>query len=241
MENLILKINTNSDLKSTLFDIVSMDEKGIPKVNNTVFINISLSDIANVDEKLFSEVIIAKFIKDHCEALKVIPVFKFSSCTNQWYFEMSVNEFTKIRNWEMQQSFQSLLMAKYPVGRQLSLMNDKDYALLQLSDLTPFNPVEIMKKIQKVIPINVQSSLHNIKAFEDNINNIDFREQFACLQPTTFKVAAIRQWVVPVLEYFIYYFNVSSLRHIVYAEGKKLELCTTYEAVSLLTLVDPVL
>jgi hypothetical protein len=149
IENLIIKINTNPDFKSTLFDIVSMIEKDIPKVNNTVFINISLSNIANVNEELYSEVTVTRFIKDHCKALRVIPVFKFSPFTNQWYFEMSATEFARIRGWEMQQSFQTGLMAKYPVGRQLSLMNDKDYALLQLSDLTPFSPAEIMKKYKR--------------------------------------------------------------------------------------------
>lgn len=241
MENIVIKVNPNPSYKSMLFGIVQSTDSNIPKGGDGLFINIPLSKIQNADEEIYSGVTVIQFIQEHREAVKVIPVFKFSSLTDQWYFEMSVKEFIKIRNWEMQQLFQAKVMEKYPVGRQLSLMNDKEYALLQLSDLTPFSPAEIIKKILEVVPINMQSSLQAIKTFENNIRNLknnDIRENFACLQPTNFEVAPIRQWITPILEYWVYYFTVNSIRNTIYAEGKKLELCTTYEAVSLFTIIN---
>jgi hypothetical protein len=72
------------------------------------------------------------------------------------------------------------------------------------------------------------------------MDNFDFR-QFYSLKPTIHKVADLKKWVTPILNYLIYYYTSCRLRYVVAAQEKKLALCTTFEAVSLYTPIEPTL
>ena len=241
-ENLIIKANKDPHKKSLLFDFNSDDTATLPKSNDvrTVFVKIALPSITNVNDELYSGIVIGEFIKNHIDVLKVLPLFKFSSLTNQWYFELSIKDFIKIKVWEVKQYYLQKMLNRYPMWKQINLINDKDYALLQLSNLTQLNAEEVMKKIQQVIPIYNSSSLDEIMKYQKNIDTIDFKH-FSCLQPLTFKVSDIQKWVIPVLNYLIYFYTTCRLRYIATNQEKKLGLCTTYESVSFFSPLDPAL
>ncbi|MBU2700431.1 hypothetical protein Ga0466249_001523 [Sporomusaceae bacterium BoRhaA] len=242
MENLIISVNKDPNKKNILFGLISNEKADLPKSNDTriAFVKLPLSNIINVNDEIYSGITIGEFIKNHNEALKILPAFKFSSLTKQWYFELSVKEFTKIRSWEIKQFYLQKMLNRYPIWKQINLTNDKDYALLQLSNLTQLNTEEVMKNIQQIISINNSTCLNDIKKFQKNIGSMDFKK-FSCLQPITFKVSDIEKWVIPVLNYLIYYYTACRLRYIITNEEKRLNLCTTYEAINFFNPIDPTL
>jgi hypothetical protein len=240
MKNMIVNVNPDPAQKSLLFDLIDENVTDVPILHEpgAVLVNIPLTGIVNINEELYLGVTVGRFIEIYKEGLKNIAAFKFSSLTNQWYFELPVTEYAKLRAWEMKRYYENKMFTKYPIWKQLNLTNDKEYALLQLTRITELSSEEIMKKIQETIRINPESTLAEIKNFKKSVDDFDFR-QFYSLKPTVHRVVDLQTWVTPILNYLVYYYTSCRLRQFVAAQEEKMALCTTFEAVSLFVPIDP--
>lgn len=241
MMNIVIKVNSNPDLKS-LLECLTENERYYPQFPNSngIYTNISTDRIKNISDDLYPNITVRDFITIHEDALRVLPAFKFSQAMNQWFFELSVKDFIKLRKWEIKRYFEARMLFKYPIWKQLNLTNDKEYALIQLTKNCPLGECDIMKTIQEVLPINSNTKLPDLKNFEKSLPNMDFK-LFAVLKPNTYKVADIEILVRPILQYLIYYYTSCRIRQVVTNEEKKLDVCSTFEAVSAFVPVDPAL
>lgn len=241
MDKIVLKVNPKPEVKSIL-EVLFDSDNYIPPIpyNDGIFSCISLASIKNINHELYPSITVEDFIKIHEKALRIAPAFKFSEATNSWYFELSVKEFAKLRKWEVKQYFEMRMLNKYPVWKQLNIVNDKDFALIQLTKWCELETTEIMKVIQEVVPINTNSKLPEIKNYEKTIPTLDYKI-FVGLKPISFRIADIEKWVRPILHYLVYYYTSVRIRQVVQNEEKKLDVCTTFESIASFMPIDPAL